>query len=291
MKNLSKNNLKASVIFLHIPKTAGCTLNTILERQYKKSTIFTIDSDKKYIDDFKQLTKSQKEKIRLLKGHMYFGLHEFFPQQSIYITVMRDPVERVISHYYYVLSKPCNQLYQQVTSQNISLKDFVSSGMCLHTDNGQTRLLSTLGASTSYGQCSTEMLESAKKNIQEHFAVVGLAEKFDETLILLQTKFQWKIPIYSKQNTTKNRPSKEDIPRDALKIIENYNEVDTELYKYVKEIFNEQINQQMPFFKRELKTLRLINQVYQPPSKIYTFCRSTIHELKASIEKGLGVGG
>lgn len=291
MRNLSKHNLKASLIFLHIPKTAGCTLNTILERQYKKSTIFTIDSNKKYIEDFKQLTESQKEKIKLLKGHMYFGLHEFFPQQSIYITVMRDPVERVISHYYYVLSKPYNQLHQQVTSQNISLKDFVSSGMCLHADNGQTRLLSTLGASTGYGQCSTEMLESAKKNIQEHFAVVGLAEKFDETLILMQTKLQWKIPVYSKQNTTKNRPAKEDISRDVLKIIESYNEVDSELYKYVEKMVDEQINQQMPFFNRELKTLRLFNRVYQPPSKIYTFCRSTIHELKASIAKGLGAGG
>ncbi len=196
---------------------------------------------------------------------------------------MRDPVERVISHYYYVLSKSCNQLHQQVTSQNISLKNFVSSGICLHTDNGQARLLSTLGAITDYGKGSAEMLESAKKNIQEHFAVVRLTEKFDATLILMQAKLNWKIPVYFKQNTTKNRPAKKDISRDTLKLIENYNELDIELYKYVQNIFEEQLNQH-PFFKRELKNLRLINRVYQPPSKIYSFCRSTIHKLKVSIE-------
>lgn len=291
MKNLSRNNLEVSVIFLHIPKTAGTTLHTILERQYEAHTIFTIDNDKKYIDDFKQLSESQKEKIRLLKGHMYFGLHESFPQPSTYITVMRDPVERVISHYYYVLCDSHNHLHQEVISQNISLKDFVSRGMCRNLDNGQTRHLSTIGADVAYGKCSTEMLESAKKNIQEHFAVVGLSERFDETLVLMQKRFQWQVPVYSKQNVNKNRLFKKDISQDTLKVLKSYNQLDIELYQYVKEIFEEQINQQKYSFKTDLKKISLSNRVYQFNNKIYSSYRSVIHQLKASVKKGLGVGG
>lgn len=288
MKNFSRNILEPSLIFLHIPKTAGTTLHRILERQYEASTIFTIGNYEN-IDDFKQIPESQKEKIRLLKGHMYFGLHESFPQQSTYITIMRDPIERVISHYYYILSEPSNQLHQEVISQNISLKDFLSSGICQEIDNGQTRLLSTLGASSGYSKCSSEMLESAKNNIQEHFTVVGLTEKFDATLILMQTKLRWKIPVYFKQNTTKTRPSKKDISRDTLRLIESYNELDIELYKYVQNIFEEQLNQQVPLLKIELGRLRLINRVNQSKSKIHTSYRANVHRLKVFLKKELGI--
>lgn len=44
-----------------------------------------------------------------------------------------------------------------------------------------------------YGQCSPEMLESAKKNLQD-FAAVGLTERYNETLILLKRAFNWHNP-------------------------------------------------------------------------------------------------
>jgi hypothetical protein len=262
MTNSSKNNAEeSSVIFLHIPKAAGTTLHRIIEQQYEPNTIFTIHEGKTIID-FKNLSEAQRARIRVLKGHLYFGLHEFLPRPSTYITMVRDPIERVISHYYFELRTPSHELYKKIKSQNMSLEDFVRSGVCLHLDNGQTRLLSTTGAGIGYGQCSNELLESAKKNLREHFAVVGLVERFDETLILLKRKFKWKMPFYIKQNVTKQRPLKENIPKDTLKLIESYNQLDIELYKYTQKLFEELINQQPPLFELELKSLKLFNQTW-----------------------------
>lgn len=278
MTQMVKSNVKQpTVIFLHIPKAAGSTLHTIFNRQYKLANVFTIDEERS-IEDLKQLSAMQRAEIEVLKGHMYFGLHRLLPQPSTYITVLRDPVERVISHYYYILRNPSNELYKQVASTDMSLKDFVLSGLSLEIDNGQTRLLSSTGAVVPYQQCSLEVLESAKQNVKEYFSTIGFVERFDETLILLRRAFNWKMPLYTKANVTQNRPLKIGIPKSTLDVIEAYNQLDIQLYQFAQERFEEQVYQQGFPFKRDLSTLRLINRVYQPYRKASAFSRSTIQK-------------
>jgi len=275
IKTAKRDVKQQTVIFLHVPKAAGSTLHTVFNRQYKRANVFTIDEEQS-IEDLKQLSKTQRAQIEVLKGHMYFGLHELLPQPSTYITILRDPVERVISHYYYILRNPSNELYNQVASTGMSLKDFVLSGLSLEIDNGQTRLLSSTGAVVPYKQCSSEVLESAKQNVKERFSTIGFVERFDETLILLKRAFKWDMPFYTKSNVTQNRPLKTEISKSTLDVIEAYNQLDIQLYQFAQERFEEQIRQQGFSFRKELHLLRLINRLYQPYSKAYTFSRSAI---------------
>lgn len=269
-----------SIIFLHVPKAAGSTLNKILERQYEKKSIFFIENGshiKEFIAEFKRLPEARKREIKVFQGHIKFGLHERLPQPSTYITIIREPVERIISHYYYVLRTPRHYLYDEVTSKNMSLKDYVCSRITTELDNAQTRILSGV-ESVGFGECSTENLESAKKNLQEHFSVVGLTERFDETLLLLKRALKWKNPFYIKQNVTKNRLLKEDISKDTLNIIEKYNELDIELYRYVEEMFNEAINKSAYLTEIELKQFKLLNQIY---SKTYPLYSRVLNKVRA----------
>lgn len=272
MINLDPNDSKQkSLIFLHIPKAAGSTLHRIIARQYASDSIYSIDGLRVHesIAEFKQLPEAKRSEIKVLKGHMRFGLHEYLPQPSTYITILRDPVERIISHYYYVLRSPEHYLYEQVTSRNMSLKDYICSGITKELNNSQTRLLCTKAALETYEQGSKEILESAKKNLQEEFAVVGLAERFDETLILLKRKFKWNLPFYIKANTTKDRPLKNDISQETLKIIEKYNELDVELFEFVSKKFQAVITQSGSLFEMELKQLQLVNTGYSTIRSFY----------------------
>lgn len=276
-----------SIIFIHIPKTAGSTLDVIMMRQYERKLIFPLDLPvQKSIAEFKKLPEARKREIKVIHGHMRFGLHEYFPQPCTYITILRDPIERVISHYYYILRTPDHEFHNEVTSKNMSLKDYVGSRMTTELDNAQLRILYGVEAtgngfgqcSIGFGQCSTEMLESVKKNIREHFAVVGLTERFDETLILLKRAFGWKPPYYIKQNVTKNRPLKEEISKDTLNLIEKYNELDIELYRYVEEMFEKIINQSGHLYALELKQFKLLNEIY---SKTYPLYRRVVKKVKS----------
>lgn len=266
MANLSQNIGKEdALIFLHIPKAAGSTLHKIIARQYSADEMFTINGLRvqEDIEKFKNLSLAEREKIKVLKGHMTFGLHEFLPRPSTYITILRDPVERIISHYYYVLRRPEHYLYNQVKSENIDLQGYVEKGLSNELNNGQTRLLAGMDDSREFSQCEPQILETAKTNLQQHFAVVGLSEKFDETLLLLQKTFEWGIPVYMKENVTKNRLLKENVPEATLKTIKKYNQLDSEIYNYAEELFLNQINEKIGALERDLKMFKLRNQQYR----------------------------
>ncbi|NEO03330.1 MAG: sulfotransferase family protein, partial [Moorea sp. SIO3I7] len=94
-----------SLIFLHIPKTAGTTLHYIINRQYKSEYIFEVNC-RESRNELIRMSEVQKSKIKVIRGHMEFGWHEFIAQPCTYITMLRDPVERVISFYFYILRQP-----------------------------------------------------------------------------------------------------------------------------------------------------------------------------------------
>ena len=61
----------------------------------------------------------------MFKGHMLFGLHEVLPQSATYITVLRDPVDRVLSAFYFMRSYKLHPLYWKMRRENWTLEDFV----------------------------------------------------------------------------------------------------------------------------------------------------------------------
>jgi len=176
-----RTNAGSTLIFLHIHKTAGTALHKIIRRQNKRSTVYSKHGffPQKFNDSFKELPAAMREKLRYVKAPMYFGLHESLSQPSTYVTMLRDPIDRVISHYYMVLQTPADVVHNDVTSQRLgledfavynevksrrmSLEDFARSGLLAELENGQTRFLSGTGPEVGFGQCSNEALEKAKK--------------------------------------------------------------------------------------------------------------------------------
>ena len=53
------------------------------------------------------------------------------------------------------------------------------------------------------GPCTAEIFERAKENLRRHFSVVGLSERFEETLALMKLRFGWKLKSYASFNVTR----------------------------------------------------------------------------------------
>lgn len=225
-----------TLIFLHIPKTAGTTLQWIIERQYDPSEIYTLRGQHD-VPALEQLPLEQKLRLRAIKGHMGFGIHRTLPQPSTYLTLLRDPVDRVISSYYYIRRTPKHPHYDAIASENLSLEEFIRRGISkIATDNGQTRL-----------------------------SLVGVVERFDETLLLAQQRFGWRTPFYLRKNIGTNRLSKADVPRETLRLIEEYNSLDLELYQFARNLFEEAVRAQGHVFSWRIRLFRLANRVYAYP--------------------------
>lgn len=249
------------VAFIHIPKTAGSTLYRILENHYRWDDIYTVWQDGT-LDQFKQLSPMQKRNIRLLRGHVGLGIAAHLPGPTTYFTVLRDPVERVISYYHFIRRSPHHYCYELVTSRQMSLHDFVSSGADTLVDNGQTRLLANLetGHEIPFGGCDAALLDEAKANLAQRMAVVGLTERFDETLLLLRHHFGWRHIYYARQNVSANRTRRHSLSPDTLALIENANRLDTELYRFADRLFAEQVAQLGGRLPQNLRTFRQRNR-------------------------------
>jgi hypothetical protein len=256
-------------------------LHTIIERWYPSERILSFGADaQESVREFTELPETRRGEIHVLKGHMGFGLHEFMPQPSTYITIMRDPIDRTISYYHHILRKPDHYLHQEVVSEEMSLKEVVCGEMTPDMDNGQTRLLSGVWNTVPCGHCSTDMLERAKRNLREYFAVVGLVERFDETLMLLKKTFGWGVPFYVRANVTPNRPSKASLSQDVLAAIEKYNDLDIELYEYARQLFQQQIVRYGGSFAVELQVFRSLNRAYGGISRLLTRASEVARDLK-----------
>jgi hypothetical protein len=260
MKSAKKSR---TTIFLHVAKTAGTTLNQVLGREYADILSFYIPKESEsHFEDFKNRLKN--ENAALIRGHFELGWHYFLSRPFTYFTILRDPVERVISEYFYILSSPGHPLFSHVAKKNVSLVDFVKKW---NAPNLQTKKISgttfakNSGVSQDVEVNADNMLKMAKENLSKHFTVVGLTERFDETLILLKREFGWDWPFYIRDNVTKDKAAREDIPVSTLTVIREHNRLDAELYEYVKKRFIDQINSQGKSFYDEVEKFKELNKI------------------------------
>lgn len=252
-------HIKESVIFIHLPKTAGTTVSRLIEWEYPLSEIYSIDPVlfKWSAAHLRKLPLSRLKKIRMFKGHMTFGLHDVLPQPATYITVLRDPVDRVISSFYFMRRFKLHPLSWQIRREKWTLEDFVrNSGR----DNIQSRLV----ANAKYEEpCTCEIVERAKYNLRHHFSVVGFSDRLEESLALMKLRFGWRLSSYSSFNVTRSRPKKRDLPEATLDLIRQRNGFDVELYAYARGIFEAAVKANAEEVKRiagELEAARSFSQ-------------------------------
>jgi hypothetical protein len=258
------------LIFLHIPKTGGSTMRSVIAHQYSSCAVYTIEvPSPEGIEEFKKLPEEKRAQIKVLQGHMGFGLHRYLHGSCTYFTILRDPVERIISRYYYELSKspPPAYMYSagERTSRLLTIEEYIRSGFNKLVENGQTRLLSASEGKiydVGFGQCSREMLAEAIKNLQNHFVSFGILEKFDESLILLRRKLGWRFPFYVRKRVTQRSSGQRDISESARQVIGSMNKLDVELYEWGKQKLREEIARQGPGFHAELSLFELLNRVF-----------------------------
>ncbi len=238
---------RPTIIFLHILKTGGTTLNVILENHFTAENSFSTFPSRMHpdgsIEGFRKLSNSKKEGIDLLTGHMGFGLHRELPRRAVYITLLRNPIDRVISRYYQEERDPYSHLHQSINA-GMSLPEYAKFyAEAAEMDNLQTRMIAGNWNNRGYGPCTPLMLTTAKENLQKRFVVTGLTERFDAFYLLLTETFGWRPVYYQSYNVSRNRTRADRHPSETVEAIGRYNLYDFELYDFAQDLFEEQIRQ------------------------------------------------
>jgi Galactose-3-O-sulfotransferase len=245
------------IIFLHLPKTAGETLRRTLRWKYGSEMLY-LHTLTEPAESLEEVPLSKRQNARVLTGHLYYGVHEYIPQRCEYITLLRDPVARVISFYYYILGRTDHYRHKELVRSGMSLEEFVRSSPERGIENDQTRMLSGRGAGElDAGNLGREALDEAKRNL-ERFLVVGLTERFDESFIMIRRALGWKLPLYLTKNvSTRPKPAS----ATAVELIRERNQLDLELYDYARGLFSAAVEQQGESLRHEVAIFKALNQV------------------------------
>ena len=243
---------REALIFLHIPKTAGTTLNRIIEWQYSPFAIFTMDPYRIRAtpERLKRLPEGRRRRLRVVRGHLFYGIHEFLPQGATYITMLREPVARVLSAYYFILRRPLHPLHRKLKRERLGVEDCLR--LFPHRHNLQCRLIAGV-KDTATGD--ERLLDIAKENLTKSFSVVGICERFEESLILMAKTFGWEVPFYENQKVSKRRSMVEPKLAD---LIREYNRLDDELYEFGKKLFEQNLRKKEDAVREGLTNLRAI---------------------------------
>lgn len=261
-------NPSKTLFYLHIPKNAGKTMKKIVTRQYRPEEMFQINTVDE-VEKLRELTADRKGQLKLIYGNRArYDLDEIMSQNKQHFIIFREPVERVLSFYFYAKRDSTHRLHRYVALDKMTIEDFVSSGVTYQGNNGQVRLLVTEGEQVPIGSCPTEFLNEAKHNILNTDTIVGLTKHFDTSLLMGKYAYGWGNIAYTKQNVTKGRPQQDDFSQETLDYIRRYNELDIQLYDFVCELYKKQEMALGSSLARDMRFLSMKNTFYGRVSSI-----------------------
>jgi len=255
-------NIKKVLLLMHIPKAAGTSFTAAVQNNFRKSESVNFawqSSHERYPNNFfKRKKKRELAKYNFYSGHFIYGVHTKISRPCSYITMLRNPNERLISAYNYITTQSSyiNKYLPQV--KRFTFDEFLFSKDIPNwhqLDNTQTRFISGLDPKL---KLRSEDLLVAKENLIKNIDFFGITEEFDKSMILLKKDLNLKFLFYTRERVTKI--SKIDKLDHFIDLLENYNRLDNELYQYAKEIFNKRTKKISDY---EMKKYSRLNTLYQ----------------------------
>jgi hypothetical protein len=173
------------LVFIHVPRTAGSTINKLLMRNYK----YRADS---YGDEFFpryfpteflsliEQPQSPDDRIRpaFFTGHINLGSSIFrrMPVRYVAITMLREPVERIVSHYRFNSTQP-SVFRDAIRKDGLDVAAYLKR----FAIEQQYELFApaTSGA-------SSDRVAEAVRNLETSISIFGLQEQFKDFTLMLE---------------------------------------------------------------------------------------------------------
>ena len=113
------------ILFDHLPKCGGSSLNAYLEAHYPMRKRFSIGRNPTAsVDEFKAFSRYKRHGYDLVKGHLAHKLLDYAHPECLKITVFREPVDRIVSHYYYAKRNETHYLYSKILKSRMNLEEY-----------------------------------------------------------------------------------------------------------------------------------------------------------------------
>ena len=222
--------------FHHIPKTAGTTLRNHLIGQIGESRVAPMVRGMSFQEALREYAGYDA-----ITGHIAAVPGDRLPSDRLCVTLLRDPVERVISEFYFSrVVHESGPRPQRAVSQ--TLDDWVRDRAQGDAEglNAHVALLWPLGEDAQVLPASAAKLTAAKRAL-DRFDLVGLQHQMADSIGMLDFLMGWPVPdAIANDNAGPARPRSSDIPPRTLVRLRELLAPDIELFAYGSERFGRQ---------------------------------------------------
>ena len=216
------------IISVHIRKAAGSSFRESLKKYYGDRLLLDY-GDEIGCNNFTSLNKRKQnrkkmyrlkdnivENYSIIHGHFYADKYTILNAKLEYVTFLRNPVERVLSNYFYLKRNPKrkNADAEIIHKHGYSLEQYIREP---DTQNLQCTFLSTMSL--------------------EKFKFVGVVEEYSRSINTFNKIFGVKLSTEEFENVNLERKQQYDVSKNIIKLIERYNQKDIELYENAKDMF------------------------------------------------------
>jgi hypothetical protein len=120
----------------------------------------------------------------------------------------------------------------------------VKLGVADAFDNLQVRWLAARSdQDVPFRQTSRQMLEEAKRTLEERVDFLGITERYEESIRLFARQLDWRDPvIVERLNASPNRQAAASLPPSTRAAILDHNALDFELYAFAVQLFERRLS-------------------------------------------------
>lgn len=238
--------------FLHIPKTAGTSLRSVLEDQFYPDEVCPpTEAVEQYGGNYPPLPwllripAERFARYRLVRGHYFHDLGDRFAAPPAVVTMLRRPLDRSLSFLRHSLRAPAYRdrtIDELVADRHFTRKflwDFQTKILGHRVDLADPAAVP--GDANVPMQPGPKMLERAKAAL-DAAAFVGLAEEFERSMELLEARFGWPVARARPglNRSPSRRAARETPSGETLARLREMTQVDEALYAHARAVFERQ---------------------------------------------------
>ncbi|XP_078000174.1 galactosylceramide sulfotransferase-like [Glandiceps talaboti] len=239
---------RENITFLKIHKTGSSTIQNILLRYgYKNDLKFVLPPQGHYLGypnffDKKYMIEAKDGVYNIFCHHARFNnevITEIMPPNTIYVTILRDPVTVFESAFtYFLIGRRCGYTDKDPEALEKFLQDPWSCyNKMARRSHVRNPLFFDFGMEENHFD-NDEVISQAIKMIDKKFSLIMIAEYFEESIILLKEHLCWNLEDfkYFKINA-RNEQSIRQLNDDLRVKISSWNNADVKLYEHFNKTF------------------------------------------------------